>query len=207
MGWHTRWTTGNRHGGNRDAVDPRGPLLLGIARSTLEERLLGSLDPDAAFGGALPHWLLDPAATFVSLHQDTRLRGCVGSLEPLRTLYEDVRRNAIAAALEDSRFPPVEPGELAELTIEVTLLSAREPLHHRSERDALDQLRPHVDGLVLTYGSRRATFLPQVWESIPEATSFLETLKEKAGLERDFWHRSILLERYTATRWCEAVGV
>ena len=115
----------------------------------------------------------------------------MGSLEAVRPLHEDVRRNALAAAFEDSRFPPVAAAELDGLTIEVTLLGAREPLPCRSERDALELLRPGIDGLLLSYGRRRATFLPQVWESLAEAPLFLAALKEKAGLERDFWHRSI----------------
>jgi AmmeMemoRadiSam system protein A len=110
----------------------------------------------------------------------------------------------LAAAFEDSRFSPVEAHELDALTIEVTLLGAREPIHCRSEREALDLIRPRIDGLLLSYGRRRATFLPQVWESLPVAVDFLAALKEKAGLEPDFWHRSIVLERYTARSWSEA---
>ena len=127
----------------------------------------------------------------------------MGSLEAVRPLHEDVRRNALAAAFEDSRFPPVEPSELDDLTIEVTLLGARQAIHCRSERDLLDQIRPCIDGLVLSYGRRRATFLPQVWESLPEAAEFVAALKEKAGLERDFWDPAIELERYTARSWSE----
>jgi AmmeMemoRadiSam system protein A len=124
----------------------------------------------------------------------------------VRTLFDDVRRNALAAAFEDSRFPPVEAAELDGLSFEVTLLSPREPIVCPSERDALEQLRPGVDGLLLTFGSRRATFLPQVWESLPRASTFLDALKEKAGLERGFWHRSIVLERYTAMSWSDDDG-
>jgi hypothetical protein len=183
-------------------VDLRGSTLLAIARATLERSLLAR-DDEGGNGAPVEVWLLDPGATFVSLHQQSRLRGCVGSLEAVRPLYEDVQRNALAAAFEDSRFPPVAAMELDGLTIEVTLLGAREPLPCRSERDALDLLRPGVDGLVLSYGRQRATFLPQVWESLPTAPLFLAALKEKAGLEREFWHRSIALERYTARSWSE----
>jgi AmmeMemoRadiSam system protein A len=114
-----------------------------------------------------------------------------------------VRRNALASAFEDSRFPPLEATELDDLSIEVTLLAPREPLPCRTEREALAALRPGVDGLVLCYGPRRATFLPQVWESLPDAARFLEALKEKAGLDPDFWHPSVQLERYTARSWSE----
>jgi AmmeMemoRadiSam system protein A len=148
-------------------------------------------------------WLLDHGASFVSLHRHTHLRGCVGSLEAVRPLHEDVRRNALAAAFEDSRFTPVEAHELDGLTIEVTLLGAREPIRCRSEHEALDLIRPGIDGLLLSYGRRRATFLPQVWDSLPAPAHFLAALKEKAGLERDFWHPSIVLERYTARSWSE----
>jgi AmmeMemoRadiSam system protein A len=161
-------------------------------------------DTDAWNRTPIEPWLLDPAATFVSLHRGQRLRGCVGSLEALRALHEDVRRNALAAAFEDSRFAPVEPHELDRLTIEVTLLGAREAIRCRSERELLQQIRPRIDGLLLSYGRRRATFLPQVWESLTEAAEFLAALKEKAGLERDFWDPSIVLERYTARSWSEA---
>ncbi|HVR31015.1 MAG TPA: AmmeMemoRadiSam system protein A [Thermoanaerobaculia bacterium] len=187
--------------------DPRGSLLLVIARGALERRLHTSPTESEDDGdGPLPRWLLEPAASFVSLHKLGQLRGCVGSLEAVRPLIEDVRHNALAAALEDSRFPPVAPVELGELRIEVTLLAARERISWRTERDAIDQLRPGVDGLLLSCRARRATFLPQVWESIPEPGCFLAALKEKAGLPARFWDRSIVLERYTARSWCEAAG-
>lgn len=179
-----------------------GSTLLGIARATLERRLLAP-DREPLDGTPNESWLLEPAATFVSLHCKTRLRGCVGSLEPVRSIIDDVRFNTVAAAFEDTRFPPVEADELHDLTIEVTLLAACEPIACRSEREALDLLRPGVDGLVLSYGWRRATFLPQVWESLPTPALFLAALKEKAGLEREFWHPSIALERYTVRSWSE----
>jgi hypothetical protein len=185
-------------------TDPRGAVLLRLARETLQERLLGSgagaAEPDSA---PPPPWLLDQGATFVTLHQGVALRGCVGSLEPMRPLIDDVRRNALAAALEDSRFPPVEPFELTGLTIEVTLLARRERLVCGSERDAIELLRPGIDGLLLTYQRRRATFLPQVWDGFSSPAQFLTALKEKAGLRRGFWDRSIVLERYTAQSWSE----
>jgi hypothetical protein len=180
----------------------RGSILLAIARATLERSLL-ALDSEADNEAPVEAWLLDRGATFVSLHQRTQLRGCVGSLEAVRPLHEDVRRNALAAAFEDTRFPPLAADELHGVTIEVTLLGAREPLPCRSEREVLELLRPGIDGLLLSYRRRRATFLPQVWESLAEAPLFLAALKEKAGLDRDFWHPSIMLERYNARSWSE----
>jgi AmmeMemoRadiSam system protein A len=184
--------------------DSRGSLLLRIARVTLERRLLELRDDPNDRPSLEDAWLLDPAATFVSLHKGSRLRGCVGSIDPVRALHDDVRRNAIAAALEDSRFPPVEAVELAEISIEVTLLAARERMSCLSESEAIAQLRPGVDGLVLSFERRRATFLPQVWDSLPSGALFLAALKEKAGLGRRFWDRSIVLERYTARSWSES---
>jgi len=183
----------------------RGSLLLQIARRTLERRLWREDDrPDPAPLPPSPEpWLLDRAASFVSLHNERRLRGCVGSLEPVRPLIEDVRRNAVLAALEDRRFPPVAAAELVDLTIEVTLLAPRERIVCRTEEDAIARLRPGIDGLILTHGDRRATFLPQVWESIVEPGPFLAALKEKAGLEAAFWDSALVLERYTARRWSE----
>jgi AmmeMemoRadiSam system protein A len=180
----------------------RGGLLLHIARTTLEHRL-HHRDEDSTAAPAEP-WLNDRAATFVSLHRLGELRGCVGTLDPVRSLYEDVRHNAVAAALEDSRFPPVAAAELPRLSIEVTLLAPRERIRCRSEREAIEQLRPGIDGVLFRYGERRATFLPQVWETLPSPSLFLAGLKEKAGLGRGFWDRSVVLERYTARSWSES---
>jgi AmmeMemoRadiSam system protein A len=194
---------------NGDLIDSRGALLLRIARATLEERLQEwrADDPRRTAAGndvQRESWLLERAATFVSLHQQNRLRGCVGSLEAVRALAEDVRHNALAAALEDPRFSPVMAAELDALSIEVTVLGPREAIACQSQLDALEQLRPGIDGLVLTFGHRRATFLPQVWESLPKPSLFLDALKEKAGLDPHFWHRSIVLERYLARSWSES---
>jgi len=187
------------------AHDARGAVLLALARETLELRLNSSVAwPDDSDAVSRDAWLLDPGATFVTLEKHGALRGCIGSLEPRRRLIDDVRHNALAAALEDTRFEPVAADELADLSIEVTLLGPREPLVIRDERDALDRLRPHVDGVVLTFRGRRATFLPQVWEDLATPATFLAALKEKAGLDRGFWHPSIALERYTVSSWCES---
>jgi AmmeMemoRadiSam system protein A len=190
------------------AADERGQLLLRIARTALEEHL-GSLARNcSAPTSDLPEvrsepWLNDRAATFVSLHKLGQLRGCVGTLDAVRSLYDDVRHNALAAALEDTRFPPVEHLELGSLQIEVTLLSTRERIACSTEREALELLRPGVDGVLLSWSGRRATFLPQVWESLPEPRRFLRALKEKAGLSQRFWDGALVLERYAARSWSE----
>ena len=144
-----------------------------------------------------------PGATFVSLTKEGALRGCFGSLEPHRALLDDVTANAIAAATRDHRFPQLQSGELAITRIEVSLLSKSMTMPFTSEQDALEQLRPGIDGVVLQYGQRRGTFLPQVWESVPEPMDFLVALKQKAGIPTDFWNEDIQLSRYSVTKWKE----
>ncbi|MCP3957157.1 MAG: AmmeMemoRadiSam system protein A [bacterium] len=148
-------------------------------------------------------WLKEHGAAFVTLMRGGSLRGCVGSLSAVRPLIDDVRENAVAAATRDSRFPPLVAEELDEVEIEVTLLSATEPMSYTDESDALAQLRPGVDGVVLRWGARRATFLPQVWDNLPEPEQFLAQLKRKAGLPTDFWDGDVRLERYRAEKWSE----
>lgn len=144
-----------------------------------------------------PERLIAKRCTFVTLHLGGRLRGCVGALEARRALVQDLASNAFAAAFEDPRFPPVNIDEFPELDIHVSVLSPKQPLTARSEADLLLQLRPGVDGLVIEDGSRRGTFLPTVWRSLPDARDFLAQLKAKAGLPADYWSDSIRTYRYT----------
>ena len=179
-----------------DKID--GKILLKIARGAIGQSL----------GLAtLPHygesWLSEPAATFVTLTRNGELRGCIGSIEAHRSLKEDVRENAVAAAFRDPRFPAVTAGEYWKICIEVSLLSALESMEFRDEKDALAQLRPGVDGLVFQCGFRRSTFLPQVWEKLPDPREFLEHLKQKAGFPREFWAPDVRLSRYTHQEWRE----
>lgn len=174
----------------------RGATLLAIARAAIErlgESGIESRWPDA--------WLLRPGASFVTLHLAGELRGCIGSVEAHRPLGEDVVRNARAAAYRDPRFPPVGADEIVRLQVEVSVLSPREPLNATTEGEALAQLRPGVDGICLDYGEMRSTFLPQVWESLPEPGEFLMELKRKAGLPRTFWHPDLRLSRYTVDKF------
>ena len=180
----------------------RGAILLEIARVSLVETLRGTPPEDRSSGDE--PWLREPGASFVTLCRGEELRGCVGTIEAFRPLGEDVRRNAVAAALRDTRFPPVSAEELDEIELEVTLLSPPEPMRFASEADALAQLRPGEDGLLLRWGSHRSTFLPQVWESLPQPETFLASLKRKAGLTPDFWHPGLELYRYSATHWSES---
>jgi AmmeMemoRadiSam system protein A len=176
-----------------------GRALLAIARSAIGTELGIGQIADANHAA-----LAQPAATFVTLKRSGELRGCIGSLKPLRALAVDVRENAIAAAFRDPRFPPLAVVEFASTSVEVSLLSADERLDVSDEHDLLVRLRPGVDGLVLEYGRHRATFLPQVWESLPEPRSFVTALKRKAGLPGDFWSPQLNVSRYGVTKWTES---
>jgi AmmeMemoRadiSam system protein A len=136
-------------------------------------------------------------ATFVTLERDGALRGCIGVLDAFRPLVEDVARNAFAAAFQDPRFARLQPEECPRLTIKISVLTPPEPLEFASQSDLLDRIRPGIDGLILTEQGRRGTFLPSVWEQLPETASFLEHLKRKAGLPFGYWSDTLRVSRYT----------
>jgi len=179
-------------------MSERGDILLRLARERIEHELLG-----APVTAPVADWLATPAATFVTLTHAGKLRGCMGSLQAYRALRDDVQANALAAAFRDPRFLPVSAGELNQLRVEVSLLSPPETLSFDSEADALAQLRPHQDGVILHLGRQHATFLPQVWEQLPQPQEFMAQLKCKAGLPADFWSDEIRLERYGVQKWSE----
>jgi AmmeMemoRadiSam system protein A len=181
----------------RDAA--LGHALVAIARNALRVEL------GHARRAAPGHPALDaPGATFVTLTQAGDLRGCIGSLEASRPLRADVHANAIAAAFRDPRFPPLAAFELDSTQVEVSLLSASAPIAVADEGALLRTLVPGVDGVTLEYGRHRATFLPQVWESLAEPSSFLDALKRKAGLPSGFWHPQMRFSRYAVAKWTEA---
>ncbi len=179
-------------------LETRGRLLLALAREAVEEALGLCRPTDCA-----EPWLRDPGATFVTLRHAGRLRGCVGSVRAVRPLYDDLRANARAAALEDPRFAPLSAGELQHTAVEVSLLSPLEPLAAASEEALLALLRPGVDGLVLEADVCRATFLPQVWQQLPEPRDFVAALKQKAGLPPGWWDDGVVAWRYTVWKWAE----
>lgn len=179
----------------------RGEILLAIARAAIATAL-GR--PVQAFDPA--PWLLEPGATFVTLTQRGELRGCIGSLEAHRSLLEDVKANARAAAFHDPRFNPLTAGELDAIRVEVSLLSPSQALEFRDEQDALAQLRPMIDGIVFEYDRYCSTFLPQVWEQLPRTEDFMGRLKQKAGLPPDFWADGVKLSRYTVEKWKEGAA-
>jgi AmmeMemoRadiSam system protein A len=178
--------------------DDLGCVLLAIARSAIAAEL-GLPKGEPAGHSALAR----RAATFVTLKRHGELRGCIGSLEPRRPLGVDVRANAIAAAFRDPRFAPLAAVEFEETAVEVSLLSDSEPIVAVGEDEVLARIRPGHDGVTIACGSRRATFLPQVWEALDDPHEFLAALKRKAGLPADFWSPELRVSRYQVTRWAE----
>jgi AmmeMemoRadiSam system protein A len=181
--------------------DELGRALVSIARRAIGAELGQVVLPGLAEPG---HPALGaPGATFVTLFKHGTLRGCIGTLVARRPLAADVRANAVAAAFADPRFPRLGADELPDTSVEVSLLSAPGAIAAESEQALLDQLRPGDDGVVLEYAGMRATFLPQVWESLPEPAEFLAELKRKAGLPGDFWSSSVKISRYGVIKWRE----
>ncbi len=174
--------------------------LLDLARRSIEHGLRA-----ARFAPAhadYPARLRERRASFVTLHLEGALRGCIGTLEARAPLIEDVADNARAAAFGDPRFPALTVVEFERIELHISVLGVPEPLACVSETDLLARLRPGVDGLILEEGGRRGTFLPSVWDQLPERGEFLRQLKRKAGLPADYWSRTLRVSRYTA----ESIG-
>jgi AmmeMemoRadiSam system protein A len=163
-------------------------FLLKLAREVLEKRILGqpfeSIDMKT-----VPQKLQEMGASFVTLKKDGRLRGCIGTLEPYQSLVEDVCEHVISAAFLDYRFPPLILEELQDITIGISRLTKPEKLDYVNPDDLLRSLRPGIDGVVLRDGSKRATFLPQVWEKIPNPEDFLSHLCNKMGVPANTWRQ------------------
>ena len=183
-----------------DAEDDAGlgAALLSRARNAIARAL------DLPTGDEPHHPVLECAgATFVTLRRGGELRGCIGTLSAQRELADDVRRHALAAAFRDPRFEPLRVEEFAQLEIEVSLLDVAMPLAAGSEAEAHAALRPGVDGVLLEWRGRSATFLPQVWEQLPRPREFLAALKHKAGLPADFWAEDLRLSRYRVRKFVQ----
>lgn len=170
-------------------------VLLEVARSAIRAGVLEGRAPDVD-PAEFPAELRVSRAVFATLRRGGTLRGCTGTLEPQGPLVSEVARIAVRTALEDPRFSPVGPDEVDDLEIHLSILGATEPLPVDSEAGLLAALRPGVDGLVLVDGPRRATFLPAVWESLPDPRAFVSELKRKAGLPAGHWSDTIRFERY-----------
>jgi uncharacterized protein len=164
-------------------------ILLRLAREAMERGVRGEALPPLDLA-SLPACLREEGSSFVTLTSHGQLRGCIGALEAYQPLAEDVREHAVAAALKDPRFSPVQEDELDRIQIELSRLTYPIPLDYRDPNDLLSKLRPHVDGVILRQDlRRRATFLPQVWDKIPDPAEFLNNLCYKMGMEPDLWRR------------------
>lgn len=175
-----------------------GEVLLPIARASIAD-VLGQIQHAAEDA----EWLKQQGACFVTLTQQDQLRGCIGTLEAHRSLLDDVKNNATAAAFKDPRFSPLTAEELKLTEIEISLLSAMQALDFSDEQEALAQLQPGIDGVVFEFGHYRSTFLPQVWQQLPNTKDFMAHLKHKAGLDANFWADQVKLSRYTVSKWKE----
>ena len=180
-----------------------GQILVKIARQAIENHLRGksrsTLDLDD-----YPASLIENGACFVTLTRKGVLRGCIGSIEASQPLIKDVQDRAVGAAFHDPRFPALKPDELSDLEIEVSRLTKPERLEYDSPDDLLDKLRPGIDGVILSQNFRRATFLPQVWEQLPEPEQFLGRLCMKMGLGPAAWREHHLdVEIYEAEKFLE----
>lgn len=165
--------------------------LLRLARQALEACAHGRKLPPLDRSALTPALRAD-GASFVTLTINGELRGCIGALDAYQPLAEDVRAHAVAAAREDYRFPPVQAAELGAINVEVSRLTAPVPLEYSGPKDLIAKLRPHVDGVILSDGERRATFLPQVWDKLPRPEDFISNLCYKMGAPQDLWKRKHL---------------
>lgn len=182
-----------------------GKALLAIARNAIEDRLgmeaaprLAPVDPGVA------RRLLEVGAVFVTLTRSGELRGCIGSVIARRPLGEDCADNAVASALRDSRFEPVNRREWPAVRVEISLLGPLTELRFDSEEEAVSRLIPSVDGVVLETEDHRGIFLPQVWEKLPDPHEFLRALKRKAGCPGNAWGPNVRLNRFRVMKWKES---
>lgn len=172
-------------------TDGEKQTLLHLAREAMEIAVKRQGAPPLDLQSLSP-LLRKDGASFVTLTIDDDLRGCIGALEAYQPLAEDVCEHAVAAALHDPRFPPVRENELSRIKLEVSRLTAPHLLEYSSSEDLLKKLRPHVDGVTLRDNFRRATFLPQVWEKIPDPAEFLSHLCQKMQVRANLWQEAKL---------------
>jgi uncharacterized protein len=184
---------------------PERRELLALARASIDSALsngrTGELVPYTA--APVSPELTARRSSFVTLRRSKELRGCCGTLDAPRPLAEDVWRNAWAAAFNDYRFPPLGAAEWPQVSLHLSLLTMPEPLDVMSEAELLALLRPSIDGLILESETGRATFLPAVWEQIPDPLQFVRQLKMKAGWPAAYWSNNVRALRYTTESFGE----
>lgn len=170
-----------------------GHLLLELARLSIENKLKKNTARLTRLEEELPPYLSEEKrGTFVSLHKRKELRGCIGNIEPVKSIAAGIKDNAGHAAFDDSRFNPLTLDELEDTDIEVSILTSPQRLEYTDYHELLSKLEPGKDGVIIKKGFRSATFLPQVWEQLCSPESFLNHLCLKAGLKRDEWKHGAL---------------
>jgi uncharacterized protein len=198
------WVTGLSPSMN--LATPERRELLALARASIDAALKNgqpSGQPVPFIPALLPHGLTVRRSSFVTLRSGHELRGCCGTLDASRPLAEDVWRNAWAAAFSDHRFAPLAAAEWPQVSMHLSLLTPPERLDVTSEAQLLTVLRPSLDGLILESETGRATFLPAVWEQLPDPAQFVRQLKMKAGWRADWWSDRIRAWRYTTESFGE----
>ena len=171
---------------NDTLTEDQGRLLLKIARLTIEQELFARKGQKVN-ETEVPPIFQEKRGTFVTLTEKGQLRGCIGHIIPQESMLEGVRENALNAAFRDPRFHPLRPDEWKDVKIEVSILTDPKPLSYTDARDLLSKLRPGIDGVIIKKGYHQATFLPQVWDQLPDKREFLTHLCYKAGLDGDAW--------------------
>ena len=174
---------------------PEKEVLRGVADRSIRDKLFA--EKFSINRADFPATLFELGASFVTLNLRAQLRGCIGSLEATRPLLEDIAQNAQAAAFHDPRFAPLTPSEYEGLDIHISVLTKPVAVTVAGEEELLRTLRPGIDGLVIREGHLRATFLPSVWQSLPQPEKFLRQLKLKAGLAENYWSSTLRLQIYT----------
>jgi AmmeMemoRadiSam system protein A len=190
----SRTESGEKEGGMPEIdrlAEEDGKLLLFVARRTIEQRLFNRKVEEKG-EAAFPPVLQEKRGTFVTLTMDGQLRGCIGHIVPQESLIDGIRTNAINAAFRDPRFRPMSCEEWEKVKIEISILSDPKPLPYSNAEDLLKKLRPGIDGLIIKKGHHQATFLPQVWEQLPNKKDFLSHLCLKGGLDADAWRKGDL---------------
>lgn len=189
-----------RHEGAQGAglTEEQGKALLWLARETIARQLgMQAREPGSDIAARLlDQELQHKRGTFVTLKEHGELRGCIGSLAAIDSIVEGVKRNALHAAFDDSRFRPVEKNELAAIEVQISILTEPTPLVYTNAEDLIRILQVGIDGVIVRKGMQSATFLPQVWEQLPRPDDFLSHLCRKAGLPADAW-RTGSLEVFT----------
>jgi AmmeMemoRadiSam system protein A len=175
-------------------------FLLKLARANLEASVKNL--PPVYPKNEIPEIVKEKRGCFVTLTKKGQLRGCIGYIEGIKPLYEAVIDNAKNAALSDPRFSPVTPDELSQIKIEISILTKPEPIYFKDPQDLLNKIVPFKDGIILTKDFYQSTFLPQVWEQLPDKIQFLEHLSLKAGMHKDGWKTSNV-KRYYAIHFEE----